>query len=38
MQSVRVSIGAVLVLGVAVVSTPTAAAAKSVTVKPGESI
>ena len=38
MKSARVSIGAVLVLGLAVVSTPTAATAKSITVKPGESI
>jgi parallel beta-helix repeat protein len=38
MKSARVSIGAVLVLGLAVASTPTAATAKSVTVKPGQSI
>ncbi len=38
MKSIRVSICAVLVLGLAVVSTPTAATAKSVTVNPGESI
>lgn len=38
MKSARVSIGAVLVLGLAVVSAPTAATAKTVTVNPGDSI
>jgi parallel beta-helix repeat protein len=38
MKSVRVSIGGVLVLGLAVVSTPTAARAKPITVHSGESI
>jgi len=37
-KSARLSIRAVLVLGLAVVSAPTAATAKSFTVKPGESI
>jgi len=38
MKLARVSIGAVLVLGLAVVSAPTAATVKSVTVNPGDSI
>jgi parallel beta-helix repeat protein len=38
MRSARASIAAVLALGLAVVSTPRAAAAKSFTVKPGQSI
>ncbi len=38
MKSARVSACAVLVLGLAVVSTPTAATAKSWTVNPGQSI
>lgn len=38
MKSARVSIGAVLVVGLAVVSAPTAATAATITVNPGQSI